>query len=468
MGQGDHRGRGAVGELLLLAMPTIAQMLSYVVMQFTDTLMVSRLGTLAPTAAGNAGMFSFSVISFGTGVLLCVNTLVSQSFGQRDFPGCGRHLWQGVWFAVGFSALALMVLPLAGRIFSAIGHEPALVRLETTYFQITLSLAGMRLLATGCGQFLLAIDRPRLVMFAAFTGMAGNILANWILIFGNLGVRPMGLAGAAWGTNIAVTVELAMLVAFIARRRFRREFGIEQWRINLPDLRTLLRIGIPSGVQVVADVLAWTLFLIWVMAPFGTHAMAANNFMFRYMHLSFMPAFGMSVAVTALVGRYIGRGRPDIAAARAHLGFALTAAYMVSCGALFFIARQPLIRLFTDEPRVIELGALLLMFAAMYQLMDAMYIIYLGALRGAGDTFWPAVVTAGLCWGITVMGGYAAVRWRPQWGVSGPWIAATIYGGVLGIWMMIRFRRGRWKLIHLESAAKPPPAPELVIEQLTG
>ena len=97
----------ALGELLRLAGPTVAQMASYTVMQFLDTWMLARLGETAPTAAGNSGMFAFAVISLPFGVLWVVNTLVSQSFGRRDFASCGRYLWQGIWFALAFSLLLL-------------------------------------------------------------------------------------------------------------------------------------------------------------------------------------------------------------------------------------------------------------------------------------------------------------------------------------------------------------------------
>ena len=86
-------------ELLTLAAPTVAQMLSYTLMQFVDTLMLSRVGSTQATAGGNAGLFAFSVISLGVGVLFVVNTLASQSFGRREFAECGRFLWQGIWFA---------------------------------------------------------------------------------------------------------------------------------------------------------------------------------------------------------------------------------------------------------------------------------------------------------------------------------------------------------------------------------
>src|SRR5688572_33229316 len=113
-----------LAELLRLAGPTIAQMASYTVMHFIDTLMLSRVGNDAAAAAGTAGMFSFSLISFGFGVLMLVNTLVSQSFGRKDYQECGRYLWQGIWWAVGFAALILPLIPLMPLVFARLGHEP--------------------------------------------------------------------------------------------------------------------------------------------------------------------------------------------------------------------------------------------------------------------------------------------------------------------------------------------------------
>jgi MATE family multidrug resistance protein len=187
--------------------------------------------------------------------------------------------------------------------------------------------------------------------------------------------------------------------------------------------------------------------------------MAANNYTFRFMSVSFMPIFGVSTAVTALVGRYLGMKRPDLAAARAHLGFFVAVGYTWLCGLLFFFGRRALLGLFTKDPQVMRVGEMLLTFAAAYQVFDAMYIIYNGALRGAGDTFVPAVVTGGLCWGFTVVGAYFVARAFPALGVVGPWTMAMTYGVILSVYLLSRFRRGRWKQIRLDqlSAEVEPP-----------
>jgi MATE family multidrug resistance protein len=448
----EEQDRRPLAELLRLALPTVAQMASYTLMQFLDTWMLSRVGDriAPPTAAANSGILAFSVISLGMGVMWVVNTLVSQAYGRKDFAACGQFLWQGVWFALVFSLLPLPLLPLAPRAFAFLGHEPRLAQYEAVYLQIVVGLASLKLVGTAFQQFLLAVDRASAVMVATMVGVATNVLAAWVLIFGHMGARPMGVVGAAWAQNIGVGVETLLAVAFALSPAIRRTFNVLDWRLRMTQMRTLLKVGIPSGLQVVADVLAWGAWGNVVMALFGTKAMAGTNFVFRYMSVSFMPAFGISTAVTALVGRYIGRRRPDVAMQRAHLGFKVAAVYMLACATIFILFRRPLMSLFTEDPEVLAIGSMMLVFAGVYQLFDAMYIVYYGGLRGAGDTFVPAVATATLCWSITVLGGYLMARYAPQIGPAGPWYLATAYGAILGFWMYARFARGGWRSINLD------------------
>ena len=447
-----------LAELLALAGPTVAQMASYTLMQFIDTWMLASWGEVLPTAAGQAGMVAWSVLCMGIGVLSVVNTLVSQNFGSGDLARCGRYLWLGVWFCVGYW---LLILPLAWAgpaLFSAFGHEPSLVRLESAYLQIVVGAAVMKMVATAFSQFLLATDRPGAVFAASITGVGANIIAAalliqptaWLRDVGQaLGIGPAGVVGAAWAQNIGVGVEMLALAGFAVRPKVARMFNVGDWRLRPDYFRRLLGLGTPAGLQFFGDMTSWTLFSVWVMAPFGTSVMAANQFMFRFMAVSFMPPLGVGMAVTALVGRYIGAGQPQTGEQRAHLAFRLTALYMLSCGLVFFLGRNLLIGIFTDDPAVQAAGATLLVFGAIYQCFDAMYIIYNGALRGAGDTLVPGVVTAGLCWGLTVGGGYAATRLFPELGAAGPWSAATLYGIILGIFMYARFQWGKWRTLKV-------------------
>ncbi len=444
--------RGPMVELMYLAAPTVAQSVSYTVMQFIDTWMLSRLGYEAPTAAGSAGLLAFSVICFGFGMLLVVNTLASQSFGRGEYRQCGTYLWQGFWVGLAYSVLVLPMVPLAPHVFHLFGHHERMAHLEGVYLQIVLGATVFKMIGTAAGQFLLATNRPNSVLASAVIGVSANVVVAYGIVLGHFGMPKMGVVGAAWAQNAGALAETLVLLVFVFSSQ-RGKFNELDWRLRWREALVLVRIGASSGLQIVADVLAWTIFLAGVMAQLGENAMAANQFMFRYMVVSFMPAVGISQAVTALVGRYIGMRRLDLAMNRANLGFILAAIYMLGCGIAMAIFRYPLIRVFTHDPEVVRLGATLLVFAGIYQVFDAMYVVYNGALRGAGDTFVPAVVTAGLCWGITVFGGWLIARNFPALGVAGPWVACTAYGIILGVFMVVRFRRGSWQAIHLEAEA---------------
>jgi MATE family multidrug resistance protein len=445
-----------LAELLFLAGPTVAQMASYTLMQFIDTWLLSHFGSnkstgLEPTAASNSGMLSFALISVGFGALMVVNTFVSQSYGRNDRRSCGRYLWQGIWFALLYSALLLPILPVTQHIFRMFGHRENLVAVEATYLRIMIAGASLKLIQVAFSQFMLAINRPMAVLLATLCGVSINALAAWIFIFGKLGLAPMGIRGSALGQNVGVLVEMSVLIVLSCKASIRREYFLGEWKFRWPEFSKILVVGLPSGAQLVADVLAWSLFSIWVMVPFGTDAMAANTFTFRYYSVSFMPAYGLSTAVTALVGRYIGRGQPEVAVQRARLAFMFAAGYMLACGLCFFFGRHILLRLFTSNPEILRIGSTLMVYAAIYQFFDALYIIYNGALRGAGDTLVPAIATMTLCWGITIAGGRAIAQFFPQFGAAGPWLAATLYGAILGSFIYTRFIRGKWRGIHLDS-----------------
>jgi multidrug resistance protein, MATE family len=455
----DRQHRPLV-ELLLLAAPTVAQMASYTLMQFADRIMLAKVGDLEAAAAGTAGIAFFSVLGFGFGVLLVVNTLASQAFGRGDNRAAGQYLWQGIWFGLIFGLITLVLYPTAEQFFLLMRHEPRMAAIEADYLRIVALGGTLKLVQVAMSQFLLGLHRPTIVLIGAVGGVVANLFFNWLLIYGNWGFPALGVAGAAWGTNAAVVVELIVMGLYVFRPAFARLYNTFDAAIHADKLRMLLRIGLPAGFQLICDIVAWMIFMNVIMASFGTAALSANSFAFTYMHVCFMPAIGVGGAVTALVGKYIGMGRHDLAARRAHLGFFVCAIYMVLAGVTLFAFRYPLIGLFTADPEITRIGATLMLFVALYQIFDAMFVIYVGALRGAGDTLVPAVVQAILVWSIVVAGGALVVNFAPHYGVTAPWTLATLFGALLGLFLLTRFLKGGWKKInlHQEEQQSPPIA----------
>jgi len=122
---------------------------------------------------------------------------------------------------------------------------------------------------------------------------------------------------------------------------------------------------------------------------------------------------------------------------------------MLVMGLILAAFRTPLIALFSSDPEVIRIGATLMIWVAVFQVFDAMQIIYTNALRGAGETRFPAIAVAVHCWVIFVGGGWLMTHYVPSWGYHGPWMTGTLYIAMLGLVLWRRFESGRWERIQL-------------------
>jgi MATE family multidrug resistance protein len=184
--------------------------------------------------------------------------------------------------------------------------------------------------------------------------------------------------------------------------------------------------------------------------------MTAGWAVMRFVHMSFMPAVGLSTAATSLVGKHIGEGDLGRAGRSAHAAVFIAVVWMTICAVLFVVFRNELTAVFVDDStppdlakQIRAIGATLFICAAVFQTLDAIGIVYTGALRGAGDTVFPGILTVVLSWGVIVGGGFLMVRLFPELESTGPWIAATAYIAILGVVLAIRFERGGWKRLHL-------------------
>ncbi|MCA9286580.1 MAG: MATE family efflux transporter [Phycisphaerales bacterium] len=470
---------GAFREVWAIAFPTVLTMTSYTVMQFVDKLMVGQVGPVEVAAQGNGGVWSFGVIAFAMGAATVINTYVAQNLGAGTPERGPRYAWAGVWMSLVFWVLALvpyaLVLPL---LFARMGHAPELQALESIYAQIMLLGALPLLFNKVFSHFFFGLHRPLVITCAAVVGNLVNVALNYALIFGAEGIPTLGLpgvpgapalgvAGAAIATVVGTAVELLIPLCVFLGPRLDRTLGTRAaWRPRWEPVRQILAIGWPGSVQLGNEIICWAIFMSVLVGTFGSDHMTAGWATLSYMHLSFMPAVGFSVAVSALVGRHIGAGQPEVAIARARLGLAMGVAYCSLCGLLFVVFRHQLIAAFVGgsdlEPgqaaRIVTIGGQLLVCAAIFQAFDALGIVYMGALRGAGDTVWPGIVTVVLSWVMIVGGGWLLVRLAPGLQSLGPWIAAAAYIIVLGVAMAVRFERGRWRSIRLlEEAAEGSP-----------
>lgn len=455
-------------ELFAIAAPTIATMATYTVMQFTDSLMVSRIQPASPsylTAQSNAGMWTWIAMCFPVGLVGVVNTFVAQHLGRGEPEKGAAYAWAGLWFTLAFWVLILPGYAAFPWIFEhLLGHEGLTLELEIEYAQICLLGSVFTMLARAGAQFFFGLHRATVPLIGGLVAVTTNIAANWVLIFGHLGMPAMGVRGAAFGTVIGAFAEFAVLMAIFLSPAYAAKYATRaSWRPSLRAIRDILRLGWPAGTMMINEMVCWGYMMTALMPRAGKAAgdsadvhNAVGWIALKYMHLAFMPSVGMSIALTAIVGKFMGMGRPDLAERRTWLGLSVTVAYMGACGLWMVVFREQAITLFIDKgtdpaitARMIEIGGWVLIIASVFQIFDALGMSMNGALRGAGDTVVPGLAFVVLSWAVLIGGGHLMVALRPGLGSIGPWIAAAAYIILLGIVLFVRFLGGRWKTMSV-------------------
>jgi len=473
--------KGDLRLMLLIAGPNIMSTVAETCLSMVDFLIVSQLGATAQAAVSSAGIVFFTAFGFLLGILLCITTMVSQSLGALRKQDCATYAWQGIWLSIPAALVGLALWPIVPAIFEAIGHDPIVQRMETQYMQIRLLSFGAAGCSVALGCYFNGIHFPRQNAVSVVGANVLNGFLSYGLVLGKWGLPEMGVAGAAWGTVIATTVRMGWLWLAMCFGRHADEFQSRRaWRFNWEKMRRLIWIGLPSGAAIMLDIGGWAGFMAFIIGKFGTAHLAATATCWRFTEMSFMPAIGIGAAVTTMIGKSIGEGRIGEARRRAALGTRINMVYMGAMGVVFITFGRSLLRLFTDNPEVIAVGSELLIFAAIFQLFDAVAITYSHALRGAGDTHWPAFVGAMESWIIMIGGGYWIATAHPELGSRGPWAFAALFVLVIGVTLWYRWRQGRWErfdiigketqpMAHQEVVGAEPFQPDVVMtSQATG
>lgn len=440
--------RGGLGEVAALAYPAVLQTLSDTTMHVVDTAIVGHLGTTPLGAVGFGGIWLWTMTVFFVGTGLGVQTFVAQAYGAGQRRACGDWLWQGFYALVPLIILWTIVLRLGlGALLHAFGSSPELSQLATQYVQMR--LFGLPAIVIGIvfASLFRGLGNTRIPLAAAIITNCFNAFAAYVLVRGELGMPALGVRGAGIATATANWLGAAILVAAALRPGLQRELGTWPTPPKIAAIRRFLRTSGPIGGQHFLDMITFALFAT-VIARMGDLALAANQAMIQLLSLSFMQAYGISIANAALTGRYIGAGDLESArrTCRSSLQLGMMLAFLVA--ALFIIAPEPLLRLFSDDPQIITLGRPLLLVAAVFQFIDAYQIIVGGALRGAGDTRWPFAVQTSLGWLLRLPLVLIAVFYL-QAGVIGAWMGEMLYLSVFTFAMHRRFHSGTWRTLRV-------------------
>ena len=441
--------------LLALAGPVIATNMSRTVMSFVDFVMVSRLGAEEQAAILPARFVVFCAVAFGLGLVSAVNTFVSQSLGKQQLSECSAYGWQGLYLALVAGVVFLPAYWLVEPFFRWADHGPVVMQLEVAYTRIGIFGIAPSIAAAALANFFTAVHRPAIGLGSMVIGNVFNVIANYALIYGHFGFAAMGIEGAAWGTLAATILQVLILIVWILLPRYGRTYGSwHTWRPSPRRLRALAKVGMPAGAQFGIDILTWALFTIILVGQFGPIQLAANNICFAFLEFSFMPAVGLGMALTAMVGRSIGEGRPDLARQFVSWAMFFNVGYMTTIGLTMAVFRYELPALLThgatpQAAEVIAAAGPLMIMSAVFQMFDGIGITLNRALQGAGDTLYSAVAFLASSVLVLMGGGWLMTVVFHEWASIGPWLAATAHLLTVAALLWVRYRYGPWERMEL-------------------
>jgi MATE family multidrug resistance protein len=439
-----------------LALPLMLNSAVQLVLNLTDTWFIGRLSVQAMAALGATHFFAIVFfLAFG-GVGLCIQTLVAQAYGARASRRASRATWLGVWAAV-FTAPAFLAVALpAHALLGLFGLDPAIQDLAAQYWTPRLLGGPLAVALWAVSGFFNGIGRTRVTFCVMLVIAVVNALLNELLIF-RFG---LGIAGSAWATTASLAVGCALLVALFLSTALQPGYRTRlTWRPSLKGLKRVFALGVPTGMFPAVDLVAISLFQL-MQVRLGAVEGAATQIVMMLTAIAYLPAIGIAMAGTTLVGQSIGAGDRRWGTKLGNRIIALTTAYMGAVGVLIGLGGPWLIPLFTDAAHpdsaaVLALGLKLVWIAGAYQVFDALNLASAFCLRGAGDVRAPTLYVIALAWlgfvplahMVSFAPGQGWVNALPQfgWGTVGGWTAALLYVVALGLIMWLRWRSGAWR-----------------------
>jgi multidrug resistance protein, MATE family len=431
--------------MLSLAVPLALAELGWMAMGVVDTIMAGPLGAAAVGAGSLGTMLFYPIAICGTGLLLGMDTLVSQSHGAEDARDCRRTLVNAAWLGIALSPL------LAGAIWSLIplaraaGTNPRVMVQFAPYLGALLWGIPPLLFYTAFRRYLQAVDMVRPVTFALVSANLVNFAGNWLLMYGRWGAPRMGLEGSGISTSVARLYMAAVLAAAIVRheRKTGNLLFRMSWRPDWGRVRRLVALGLPAAGQIIFEGAVFGIVTL-LAARLDEVSLAAHSIAVNVISTTYMVPLGISSAAAVRVGQALGRKDRRGAAAAGWTALLLSGLFMGAAGVALWLAPRLVVRLFIRQAAVVSLGAVLLHIAAVFQLFDGFQVTATGALRGLGDTRSPMLAHLGGYWAIGLPVAYV-LCFPLGWNARGLWVglsAALILIGsaLIAVW----WKESKW------------------------
>ncbi len=428
-------------ETLRLAAPLIVGQISTVAMSFVDTVMAGRRDATSLAAIAVGGAVWSAVAYFIHGVLMALPPTVAQLRGAGRTPESASWTRQAFWLGQGLAVLSILVFFNAEWILDRVGIQADIVPLTGRYLKALCwgmpplcAYLTLRFLSEGLGY-----TRP--AMYLGVVGVAVNVVANYALIYGRWGFPELGAVGCGYATSLVFLVQLAgILIPVLRQERFRSLALFSRWeRPRWPELRSLLRLGLPIGTTIFIEASFFTSIAL-LMGTLGTTIVAGHQVAINFAAATFMVPLGLSLAITVRVAEAVGAGEPAEARRAGLVGIGLALCTQLLSASVMLAMPGLIVALYTRDPAVARIAVGLLFLAAIFQLPDGLQVSAAGALRGLKDTRVPMLVTLISYWLVGLSLGYF-LGIRMGNGPRGLWVGVIAGLSCAAVMLVARFHR---------------------------
>jgi putative MATE family efflux protein len=443
----DLTEKNLTRNIFKLSIPIAIENLLHMSVFIIDAVMVGRLGTDALAAVGLAGILSFTITMIFSSLNVGSASIVARHIGAKERDQAQTVGAQAIFLAL---AMGIIITPFfliyADKMLIVMSAEPQVSDLGKGYLQIVGGFVVFRLIILACNGILRGAGDTRTPMMVTLMINCVNILLNWLLIFGIGPFPKWGVGGAAWATAIAYTFGTVLLCSKLFTGRCVLHISIRQTiHVHFESLKRIVRISVPAAIDAFLTQMGF-LFFTKIVTILGTVSLAAHQIAVRIESISFMPGFALAVSTATLVGQSIGAKKVNLALLSMRRSCYFAMALMGFFALIFLIFPAQMAMMFKPEPSVLSLAVVCVMIAALEQPALAIYMVYSGGLRGAGDTISPMIITivGTLCFHVPISYLFGITL---GWGLAGVWFGSALDWICRAIAIYILYKRGRWKRV---------------------
>lgn len=428
--------------VMTLALPVTVSSLLQRTEGIVAVFLVGGLGAIPIAAVGLGQLLAFIATTLVSGLSVGTNVIIAQQWGARRYDEAGqasRH-FLGLSVLVSF-ALALLGLSANGLIMELLGAQPEVIALALPYSSLIFLVIPFPVLLAVLSSILQGTGDTKTPMYAMIMVNVLHIAIAYPLIYGQWGLPAFGVKGAAVAVGIAEAT--GSLYLYLRCRTILKPSKRLRWDM----IRTIWQVGAPvSGERIVQQ--AGILLYTKIVLIYGTVSYAAHQVGLSIESLSFLPGYGFAIAAATMVGQSIGAGKYTRAKLENWEANRMATFVMSGMGIVFFFFPYVLLRAFTSDEAVIELGTVFLKIVALLQIPLALTMVLAGSLRGAGDTRFIMIATMVGMWGVRIPIAFVTGYWLTM-GVFYVWLAMIADWTLRMVLMLWRYRSERWKTIQV-------------------